>query len=85
MAVDVRANVEFAIDRILAAKLPRLASLTGFDRRVLLVSRNYLFAEPQMLKEILETRNVTREQVDTVLFATEDKVHWVADPGRLFN
>jgi len=37
-----------------------------------------------MVSEILSARSLTREQVDTVLLATESKVHWVADPGEVF-
>lgn len=43
-----------------------------------------MFAEPDMVSEILSARSLTREQVDTVLFATELKIHWVADPGEVF-
>lgn len=85
LAADIRANITFALERILEAKLPRLASLKTCDRRLLLITKNYLFAEPEMIREILGTHGLSREQLDTVLLATETGVHWVCDPGRLFN
>ena len=84
LSADVRSNLEFALDRVLSAKLPVLATLTGYSRRILLIWRDYLFAEPEMLKDILATHSLTADKVDTILFATESGIHWVADPGRVF-
>jgi hypothetical protein len=83
-AAYIEGTVTYALVRILGEKLPALATLTGFDRKMLLILKNYFFTEPEMVSEILSARSLTREQVDTVLLATESKVHWVADPGEVF-
>ena len=81
---DIEANIRFAIDRVLKEKLPRLESLKGYDCKMLLITRRYFFADPQMVSKILSTRDLSAAQVDTILFATESEVHWVADPGGVF-
>jgi hypothetical protein len=85
IAADIRENVKAAIDRILKEKLPKLNTLTGYDRKMLLILKQYMFAEPYMVSEILSARSLTREQVDAVLFATESEVHWVAEPGEVLD
>ena len=84
MSADIEGAVTYALDRILGEKLPSLAALAGYDRKMLLILKNYFFTEPELVSEILSARSLTREQVDTVLLATESKVHWVADPGEVF-
>ena len=84
ISADCRATVSFALERILNEKLPDLATTEGYERKMLLIVSEYVFAEPQMVKEILDTRSLTREQVDTILFIADGKVHWVADPGGVF-
>ena len=86
IAADIHANLEFALNRILAEKLPRLQKLEGFERRILLVTSAYLFAEPNEVRDILQTHQITAKQCDTVLLIDESgNVHWVADPGCVFN
>lgn len=84
MAANIEENVKVAIDRILKEKLPILATLTGYDRKMLLILKQYHFTEPEMVSEILSARSLTREQVDTIFLVTESEVHWVADPGEVF-
>jgi hypothetical protein len=85
ISANIEENVKDALDRILKEKLPKLGTLTGYDRNMLLILKQYLFAEPEMVSEILSARSLTQDQVDTVLFATESRVHPVADPGEVFN
>jgi hypothetical protein len=85
IAADVHANIEFALNRILEQKLPRLEKLEGFKRRLLLITSAYLFAEPSHVADILHSRQITARQCDTVLLIDESAdVHWVADPGCIF-
>ncbi len=84
LVADIRSNLSFALERILAAKLPRLAPCTGVNRRVLLIWSEYFFAEPALVREILREKDISKEQVDSILLAADGEVHWVADPGRLY-
>ncbi len=84
LVADIRSNLSFALEQILAAKLPRLAQCTGVNRRVLLIWSEYFFAEPSLVREILREKETPKEQVDSVLLATDGDVHWVADPGKLY-
>ena len=86
IAADIHANLEFALNRILDQKLPRLEKLEGFKRKILLITSAYLFAEPDHIRDILHSRQITAKQCDTVLLVDESaSVHWVADPGGVFN
>ncbi len=85
ISADLKATVTYALDRILKEKLPSLATFTGYDRKMLLIDKNYFFADPEIVREILSERSLTRGQVDTVMLVTESKVHWVADPGEVFD
>jgi hypothetical protein len=82
ISADVHANLEFALDRILDQKLPRLEKLGGFKRKILLITSAYLFAEPSNVTDILHSRQITTKQCDGVLLIDErENVHCVADPG----
>jgi hypothetical protein len=85
ISADVHANLEFALNRILDQKLPRLERLEGFKRRILLITSAYLFAEAGNVSDILHSRQITEKQCDTVLLIDESgSIHWVADPGCVF-
>jgi hypothetical protein len=85
VAADIHANLDFALNRILDQKLPRLEKLEGFKRRILLITSAYLFAEPGNVRDILHSRQITAKQCDTVLLIDgSGGVHWVADPGCVF-
>jgi hypothetical protein len=85
MVADVSATLQYAIGRILDAKLPRLKKVTGYTRKLLLIWSGYFFADGERLKEILDARKLTAQDVDTILLIDGDsELHWVADPAGLF-
>jgi hypothetical protein len=86
MGADVGATLEYALGRILDAKLPRLKNVNGYERKLLLIWSGYFFADSARVKEILDTRNLTVQDVDSVLLIDDaSDVHWVADPAGLFS
>jgi hypothetical protein len=85
LTANIRATLEYALNRVLAEKLPILRELSEYDRRVLLIWSQYLFAEPPLVKEILETKGLTKDQLDCILLVADGKIHWVADPAGVFN
>lgn len=60
LAADLEATLRYAVDRMLQHKLPKLATLGGYDRRILLVWRGYLFAEPRNMKTLLAEKNLSK-------------------------
>jgi hypothetical protein len=85
MIADVMATLRSGVQRILDAKLPRMKALTGFQRRMLLIWSDYFFAEPERLKEVLDEKRLTADDVDTIfLIDGYSEVNWVADPAGLF-
>lgn len=83
IASDIRANLKFGLDRILQAKLPRLAQCQDYTRRILIITKKYFFAEPFELKEILEGYPLSPKQVDSILLLDAGELHFIADPGHL--
>jgi hypothetical protein len=85
LAADVEHTLRYSLDRMLADKLPKLAKLTDYDRRILLVWRGYFFAEPSTLKRLLAERKLSKADLDSILLVTPNgEISWVADPGELF-
>jgi len=77
--------LNYALKRILDAKLPRLKKVTDYNRRLLLIWSGYYFAEATAVKEILDRRKLTAQDVDSILFIDDGSIlHWVADPAGLF-
>jgi hypothetical protein len=85
MIADVMRTLDYAIGRILNAKLPRLKNISGYNRKLILIWSDYFFADAIRIKELLSKWNLTREDVDTlILIDATSKVNWVADPGGVF-
>jgi hypothetical protein len=84
LVADIAANLNYALDRILADKLPVLRQLTAYDRRVLFIWAEHFFAEPDTVRGILDSKRITSEDVDVILLQHERQLHWVADPSHVF-
>ena len=84
MIANITANIGYALDRILAEKLPVLRQLRMYDRRILLIWAEHLFAEPDIVREILQGKGITSDDVDTILLVHDGRVYWVADPSHVF-
>lgn len=83
---DIAATLRYALKRILDDKLPKLVQCKSFDRRMLLVWLGYWVAEPAQVKDALNELDWERSTIDTILLIVPDgNVHWVADPGEVFN
>jgi hypothetical protein len=86
MLADVGATLKHAIGRILDRKLPRLKSVTGYQRKLLLIWSGYFMADAASVKEVLDTRKLTTQEVDSILLIDDaSEIHWVADPAQLFS
>jgi hypothetical protein len=68
MIGDIQESVTFAVNRILDAKLPKLAKLTGFNRRVLLIWSGFALAEAYEVKKALALRKLSVADVDAIFF-----------------
>ena len=85
-ASQVYPVVNFSIDQILGEKLPRLKTLLDYDRRILLIVREYFGAEAFIVKEILAQKELSQDSVDSVfLVSSENEIECVADSGLLFS
>lgn len=83
---DVMKALEYTIGRTLDAKLPRLKNLTGYDRKLLLIWSGYLFADTERVAEILSNRNLTVDDIDTIILIDQSsEICCVADPAQLFH
>lgn len=76
---DIQATITHSMDRMLGDKLPKLRRLTGYDRRVLLLWREYPFATALTLASELASRDL--EGVDAVLLVSSAEISSAADPG----
>jgi hypothetical protein len=68
MIGDIQESVTYSVNRILDAKLPKLAKLTNFDRRVLLIWSGFVLAEASEVAKALALRNLSITDVDAVFF-----------------
>jgi hypothetical protein len=68
MIGDIQESVNYGIDRILDAKLPKLSEIAGFDRRVLLIWNGFVLAEAAEVAEALQRRDLMKTDVDYVYF-----------------
>jgi len=76
---DVRANLDYALDRVLAAKLPRLQPLSGqYDKRVLLIWLAYPMWDFTDLYESVKSKPTKPDELDGILVVDhEGQVHFV--------
>jgi hypothetical protein len=80
---DIHVNHRCSLKRILKKKLQRLAALTMYQRRILLIWNSYYFGNPVTVRDALADISLSAGQLDSVLFVFEDEVHLVANPGGL--
>ena len=86
MIADIMATLRNSLQRILDAKLPRIKSVPGYQRKMLLIWSEYFYAEPERLREILQEKRLTTHDVDTILLIDgQSEVNWIADPAGLFS
>ncbi len=82
---DIRATLDYSVQRILDKKLPRLRKVSGYDRKMILIWTDYLFADIDRISEVLSSRKLASEDVDSiVLIGPDSRLGCVADPGGLF-
>lgn len=83
LIADIRANHQCSLRRILEKKLRRLANLTMYQRRILLIWNSYYFGDPVTVRDALADIPLPAEQLDSAFFVFGDEVHLVANPGDL--
>jgi hypothetical protein len=59
MIGEIMPVLEYAIGRILKAKLPRMKNVIGYKRKLILVWSDYFYAEPERVTEVLMKHNLT--------------------------
>jgi hypothetical protein len=83
LAGHIRSTLEFSVQRILKAKLPRLQKLMNYQRKMLLIVQDYDYAEPDRLKEVLAV--IETPGADAILLIdTNCHVHLISDAGAIF-
>jgi hypothetical protein len=65
---DIQESVTYSVNRILDAKLPKLAKITGFDRRILLIWSGFVLADASEVVKAIALRNLSITDVDAVFF-----------------
>jgi hypothetical protein len=85
MIGDIQESVMYSMNRILDAKLPKLARITDFDRRILLVWSGFVLAEAFEVVKALALRHLATTDVDAVFFVDFGwkGVTLVANPGKI--
>jgi hypothetical protein len=81
LAANVDATLKYATKRILDAKLPRMAKVNGYDRKVLLVWCNIPFADASDVAGAFKAQELAG--IDGIFFAEfgSDRVTLIADSG----
>lgn len=87
---DVDAELRFAVEHALTAKLARFRRLalnpdTSYDRMVLLLTKNYIHAEPDDLRRILAQRAISASELDAVALVYLEPDIYVGDRGDVVN
>ncbi|MCX6543514.1 MAG: hypothetical protein NTV05_03770 [Acidobacteria bacterium] len=83
VGADIESNVEFAIDKALADKCPRMASITGYSRKLLLLVGEYRLASADTVSRVLARKGL--KPFDAVLYVEWGiSVSVVADESGLF-
>jgi hypothetical protein len=85
MIGDIQESVTYSVNRILDAKLPKLAKLTDFDRQILLIWSDFVLAEASEVVKAIALRNLAITDVHAVFFADFGwkRVTLVADPANI--
>lgn len=83
LIADIHASHKSSLQHRLAEKLPILAQLTMYQRRILLIWNSYYFGDPVTVRDALADIPLPVEQLDSVFFVFGDEVHLVAYPGGL--
>lgn len=85
MIGDIQESVTYTVNRILDAKLPKLAKLTGFDRRILLIWCDFVLANAGEVMKAIALRSLSVTDVDAVFFADFGwkAVSLVSNPARI--
>jgi hypothetical protein len=80
---NIAATTEFAIDKALESKLPRMSLLRNYSRKLLVLVGEYRLASPDTVSRILQKKDL--DPVDAVLYVEWDaSVTVVADPSGVF-
>lgn len=83
---DIVISVEEGLSRALEAKMPDLAKITEYDRRILVLTKVFVHATPEVMKPLLEgildKHPVWSGQLDAVLLIHTDADHYFPGDGR---
>ena len=82
---DPDANIKFTLERILDAKSPKLAALSGYDLKVLLIDSEYIFADPESVIPIVKQCELANTAIDLLFLRYDGHIDLIGDPGSRFN
>jgi hypothetical protein len=68
IVADIQASVNYSVDGIIAQKEPKMAPLTGYDRRYLLVWNDLPLARPDEVRKALEKYDFNSSCLDGAFF-----------------
>lgn len=74
IVANIQAIIDYAIDRILSAKIPRLIALAGYNKRVLVVVLEYFFADEENVSKSMARHKKALDQIDTLYLVQGDFV-----------
>jgi hypothetical protein len=85
MIGDIQESVTYSVNRILKAKLPKLANITNFDHRILLIWSDFVLAQASEVMKAIALRNLAITDVDAVFFVDFGwkAVSLVANPANI--
>lgn len=65
---DISANIEYSVQRIYRAKLPKMQALSGYERKVLLVWCDYVLPKREEVSSALVRHYPPEGDLDGVFF-----------------
>ncbi len=71
---NIQAQIDYAIERILKEKAPILTTLTNYDKRVLLIESQYIFARQDNVSQSIQTYSNLTGGVDLIYLVTPKSV-----------
>jgi hypothetical protein len=73
LSADIAASVRHALTRILAEKTPSVSALSGYQRKLLVISKGYLFADPPEVRSVIGSMAQAAAAFDAVAYFTKDR------------
>lgn len=73
MSADIQANIDYAVKRVLDAKVPRLTVLKNFNKRVLIIYSNHLFGSADRVQDSINKNMEQIENIDKIFLLYKEE------------